>query len=278
MRKAFVGIGAALALATQPVAAQEDTASPGEPSAEQMEQIMGMFGSMFQADPLTPEQEARLPASQALVQKIMPDGFYGEIMAKTMDGVLEPIMGMFSGPTGADLVLSTRLAIDPENLADLDGDAKMEIVRMLDPAYDQRGEVMRSAFAGMMTGMFDQLEPPMREGLSRAYAVRFSEEQLADIAAFFETPTGGLYARESMALFTDPQVMSATMQAMPAMMSGFSDFETIIKTAMEELPAERAFTDLSVEERQRLGELLGLPDEELSDAVVAPKDMSESED
>ena len=39
-------------------------------------------------------------------------------------------------------------------------------------------------------------------------------------------PTGSEYARESMALFADPQVMQASMQALPAMMSGFGDIES----------------------------------------------------
>lgn len=237
---------------------------------------MQMFGNMFQAEPLTPEQEARLPAAQALVLQVMPDGFYAELMRKTMGSVLDPILSMIAGPEGADLVLAKRLAVDPDTFEGIDEAVKMEIVTILDPGYTERGKVMTEAFTTAMSGAFAQIEPPMRDGLARAYAVRFDEQQLADIAAFFATDTGALYANESMALFADPQVMSASMQAMPAMMGSFTNMETLITEAMNSLPAERGYNDLSDADRARLGELLGLSGDDLREAIIAPKKPDET--
>ena len=127
-----------------------------------------------------------------------------------------------------------------------------------------------------MGGMFSAMEAPMREGLSKAYAVRFDEGQLADIAAFFATPTGREYARESMALFADPQVMQASMQALPAMMNGFGDIESAMREAMAALPAERGYGDLTGAQRQRMAELLDVDPAQLADLVNPPKPLDET--
>ena len=147
---------------------------------------------------------------------------------------------------------------------------------MLDPAYEARGDAMVGVLTSRMGGMFTAMEGPMREGLSKAYAVRFDDAQLADIAAFFATPTGGEYARESMALFADPQVMQASMQALPAMMSGFGDIESAMREAMAALPAERGYGDLTEAQRERMAELLDVDPAQLADLVNPPKSMDDA--
>jgi len=148
---------------------------------------------------------------------------------------------------------------------------QVEIMTMLDPAYDKRVDAILEVLTGKMGGMFSAMEGPMRDGLSKAYAVRFDDTQLADISTFFATPTGGEYARESMALFADPQVVQASMQALPAMMSGLGDMETAMAEAMASLPAERDYADLTPAERVRLAALLGVDAENLGDIVKSPK-------
>lgn len=275
MRKFLTSSMAAMTLVlTPPVLAQD--ADPGDVSAEDamtpeaLSEFAGMMTSLFQTDPLTAEQEARLPAAQAVVGAMMPEGFYGEMMSDMMDKMMRPMMSMFTAP---EFILSTRLAVESDAVENLDEASQAEVLAMLDPAYDKRADVIINVLTGNMGEMFAVLEPPMREGLSKAYAVRFDDSQLADIATFFATPTGGIYARESMALFADPQVMQATMQALPAMMGSFGDMESAMAEAMAELPAERAYEDLSDEERSRMAQLLGIEVDELADAVIAPKPM-----
>ncbi|WP_156493921.1 DUF2059 domain-containing protein, partial [Erythrobacter sp. HI0028] len=155
-------------------------------------------------------------------------------------------------------------------------DEQAELTAMLDPAYEARGDAMVEVLTLRMGGMFSAMEAPMREGLSKAYAVRFDEGQLADIAAFFATPTGSEYARESMALFADPQVMQASMQALPAMMNGFGDIESAMREAMAALPAERGYGDLTRAQRQRMAELLDVDPAQLGDLVNPPKPLDET--
>lgn len=248
---------------------EQETADHGAGEAEALEAMAAMFGGMFQAEPLTAEQELRLPAAGAVVGAMMPDGFYGKMMSGVMEKTMRPMMAMFATP---EFIISTRLDVDREAIAELSEDEQREIAAMLDPAWDRRVDAIVGILSGKMGGMFDALEPPMREGLTRAYAVRFDEAQLADIAAFFATPTGAAYAQESMALFADPQVMSSTMQAMPAMMSGFGDMEGAMTEAMSALPAERGYSDLAAAERARLAKLLGIAPAKLGSVVKPPKE------
>jgi len=267
-------MAAAALVCAVPAAAQEDpehsqsALSPGE-----LDEFAGMMAGLFQTEPLTEEQNARLPAAQAVVGEMMPDGFYGEMMAGMMDKMLLPMLTMFSQP---EFVLGARLTVDAEAIEALEEAEQAELTAMLDPAYEARGDAMVAVLTSRMGGMFTAMEGPMREGLSKAYAVRFDDAQLADIAAFFATPTGGEYARESMALFADPQVMQASMQALPAMMSGFGDIESAMREAMTALPAERGYDDLTEAQRKRMAELLDVDPAQLADLVNPPKSMDDA--
>ncbi len=274
MKKIVNAMAAAALVCAVPAAAQEDpehsesAMSPGD-----LDEFAGMMAGLFQTEPLTEEQNARLPAAQAVVGEMMPDGFYGEMMAGMMDKMLRPMLTMFSQP---EFVLGARLAVDAEAIEALEEAEQAELTAMLDPAYQARGDAMVAVLTSRMGGMFTAMEGPMREGLSKAYAVRFDDAQLADIAAFFATPTGGEYARESMALFADPQVMQASMQALPAMMSGFGDIESAMREAMEALPAERGYGDLTEAQRERMAELLDVDPAQLADLVNPPKPMDDA--
>src|SRR3546814_2282127 len=69
----------------------------------------------------------------------------------------------------------------------------------------------------------DLLEPPMREGMAKAYARKFTADQLGELNGFFATPTGQAYASEWMAAQADPEVMLAVAKAVPPMVLDFID-------------------------------------------------------
>ena len=236
--------------------------------------VLAMMSGLFQAEPLTAEQEARLPAATAIVATMMPEGFYGEIMRDMMEKTMRPMMAMFSEP---DFLLASRLTLDEAALAELSDAEKQELLTMLDSAWDQRADTMVDALISNMGGAFAAVEPPVRAGLAKAYAVRFDEAQLADISTFFATPTGGEFARQSMALFADPQVMGATMEAMPEMIGSFTEMETAMEAALESLPAERDYADLSMAQRARMADLLGVEPDALGDMVIPHGEGEEPE-
>ena len=236
--------------------------------------VLAMMSGLFQAEPLTAGQEARLPAATAIVATMLPEGFYGEMMRDVMEKTMRPMMAMFSEP---DILLASRLALDEAALADLSDAEKQELLTMLDPAWDRRADTMVDALIANMGDAFAAVEPPVRAGLAKAYAVRFDEAQLADISTFFATPTGGEFARQSMALFADPQVMGATMEAMPEMIGSFTEMETAMEAALESLPSERDYVDLSAAQRARMADLLGVETDALGDMVIPHAEGEEDE-
>lgn len=265
-----------LALAmTTPAWAQDEVEVTTEiPAGDGMADLAKMMGGIFQTEPLTAEEEARLPQAEALVGTMMPEGFYGTMMSDMMDKIMRPMMSMFSQPK---FVLAGRLEIDEERIDALDEEQRAELASLLDPGYAERADAIITVMTDKMGGAFSVMEKPMRKGLSKAYAVRFDENQLADIAAFFATPTGEIYAREQMGLFADPQVMQSSMQALPAIMGSFGDMETAMTEAMATLPAERSYADLTEAERARMAELLGVDAAALEGVVKPPKPMDEAD-
>ncbi len=100
------------------------------------------------------------------------------------------------------------------------------------------------------------LERPMRDGMAKAYARKFSAAQLTDLNSFLATPTGNLYANEWMALQADPEVMVAVMKALPPMVTKFMDRGPQIEKDMKELPKEKQLSDFSDKELASLAKLM----------------------
>jgi hypothetical protein len=71
-------------------------------------------------------------------------------------------------------------------------------------AFDRfvKGQEDRSV-ATVKAGM-----PGMIEAMARAYARRFDTRQIADIRAFFETPSGKAYISASYSIMSDPDVQA----------------------------------------------------------------------
>ncbi|MEQ8772452.1 MAG: hypothetical protein RIC51_06400, partial [Erythrobacter sp.] len=111
----------ALALSAAPLAAQDaeeervDLAEDGETGdsapmdwdedsqamaefERQMSESFAMFSDLFKVDPLTPEQEARLPLAGEMALEIMPEGTFATVMEDTMG----PMMGAIMGAVTAD--------------------------------------------------------------------------------------------------------------------------------------------------------------------------------
>lgn len=276
MKRVLLAAASALSLAAVPAPALSQASAPSsqEPNPQQIEKMGDIFAGLFTSEPLTAEQEARLPAAKALIDVMMPEGFYADMMSDMMSSTMGPVLDMIAGAGAAEMVIDSRLMVEPEVTAALSDAEKTELAALLDPAFGERGVVLQSMVNDIMLEAAVLIEPGFREGMAKAYAIRFDEPQLADIAAFFATPTGRLYAQENIKLMADPQVMSASMQAMPAMMQQFGDMGARMEEAMAALPPERNVSDLSAEERSRMAQLLGVDEASLGEVVspTAPRD------
>jgi len=244
------GVGALTLALACPAAAQDEEA--GEEAGEE---FVGALMGLFAPEPLTPEQEERLPAAQAIVGKIVPPGTMGDMMNSMFSGLLDPIMALETLPSSTDA--AKKLGLDPFDL-ELDDEQSAEILAMLDPAWRERREIELAATKAGVGKMMTAMEPAVREAMAQLYAINFTVGELSDIDAFFSTPSGATYARKSFTMASDPRMAGVMMQSMPAMMGSFAEIEADMATAVAGLPPERTFADLDAAQLARLAELTGL--------------------
>ena len=145
------------------------------------------------------------------------------------------------------------------------------------PVILRRNAIASDVMMEMMGDVMKRIEPSYREGLARAYAVRFAPSDLAELERFFQTPVGSRYAAESMLIYADPQVMAAMNEVMPAVLEMMPAMMEQMQQRMEGLPEPRALSDLSDAELQRLSALLGVPAEELRANAAESEAAAEGE-
>lgn len=132
---------------------------------------------------------------------------------------------------------------------------------------------MAGVMPELMKGMMATMEPPMRKAMSEAYAIYFDEQELADISAFFSTPSGLSYARKSFTMSSDPRILGASMEALPAMMASMADIEAKMEAATAAFPAAKGWDELSAAERTRISELTGLEQGEIKENMTIAAEM-----
>nr|WP_137676922.1 DUF2059 domain-containing protein [Parerythrobacter lutipelagi] len=224
-----------------------------------LEEAMAGFGALFEVEPLTPEQEARLPLAKAVIAKMLPDGAMAEMMNSMFDGWMEPLMAL---DTGAKAVVADNLGLSTDDLALTDQQAD-EIAGLLDPQWRERKRIETDLFPAMMATIMTAIEPAMRQAMAEVYAIHLTDQELQDVSAFFDTESGASFARKSFTMGSDKRIMAASMQAMPAMMEPIANMEQQIKDATAALAPVREFSDLRAQERARIAELTGYSEEDL---------------
>lgn len=256
IRRLFIGMGGAvaLALAPQPLAAQAD------PSVPEMDQAMAALGAMFPAEPLTAEQEARLPQTQRIINRMIPEGTLGEMMGGMFDKMFGPMMAAADGPAIATVQKGIRVSPVAIGLSE---EQTAEIAALLDPAYAERHKREMAVMPAMMRDMMTVMEPTMRKAMSELYAIHFSQKELDDIETFFQTDSGTAFARKSFTMSSDPRILAASMEAMPQIMGAIADMEKKIAAASADLPPKRGFADLSKADKAKVAKLTGYTVEEI---------------
>lgn len=266
-----------------PLSAQveEDSAVEAAAGDDEAALLMSLFAGMFGAAPeLTAEEQARHPAAQEVVNLLFPEGAYAELTKTMMGGMSD---GLFSGleePAKAASVAKLTGLLEYE-ISDLGDEGFDTALAMLDPAFEQRSKIVMDATLSETTELMAAVEPFYRTGLANAYAVRFTSAQLAELLAFFKTPTGAFYAEQSLRIYSDPQVMAQMNNMFPAMMERIPLMALRMEEATAALPPERYFDQLDVQEKAVIAQLLNRSVEELDAAaaeareIAAATDMSE---
>ncbi len=265
---------AALTLATVPaVSVAQDTseetvelADDGEASSEadEMEQMLSGLSEMFAVEPLTADQEARLPLAQNIIAKMIPDGSMAEMMEKMMGRTMGPLMEM-AGEISAKTILKETLGVDSFDRV-LDEEQTSTLLSTFDPNWKERQKREAAVMPQIMVSMMGIMEPAMRKAMSELYAINFTSSELTEIDAFFSTDAGANFARKSFTMASDPRVMAASMEAMPQMMGAIANIEQTIAEATADLPEARSYADLSADERELVSKVTGLSAEDIENA------------
>lgn len=220
---------ALLAAAASPALAQTAPARPAPAKAEPA------------AEP------AHLALARTAVESVWPLGTY-ERMA---DAMMSEFMGGMFDMKMSDMVPVGELSDKEKGQADVSiGDA----IAAKDPHFKERMRITFEVVKKEMGAVMAKVEPAMRDGLTKAFARKFTAAQLADMNRFFATPSGKAYARESLLVFMDPELMKAMMSMMPEMMKAMPAVTEKVKAATAHLPPPPQEQDEDEQEKTEVPE------------------------
>lgn len=258
IRKTLIALSGATMLAAAPASAlaQQDA---------EMAQLAAI-GQMFEVEPLTPEQEARLPLARQIVEKVMPEGAMTDVLGSTFDDMLGPMMMLANEDAGAALL--TALGYRPEELQ-LDDAGTAEVLAIIDPSWRERNAVIGEVMESMMADMMTRMEPVMRGVMGELYAIYFDDQELRDISSFFDTASGLSFARQSYAMAGDPRIMASMFSDPELIFGAVSQMPAQMEAAMADLPQSETYASLTAQERARIATLTGLSKTELEQAMAA---------
>lgn len=265
---------AALALLAPAGALAQDTAPPEteiefgsameEAQAEltrEFDQLGSLFGKIFAAEPLTAEEEARLPLAVAMADHVFPAGSFAVVMEESMAPMMTAMMARLTDDPAVAVYNAT--GVPTEDLAALEEEDLQEALALFDPHYRARSERIGQMVVTLMGDLFEAIEPAYREGLSRAFATRFEAGEMEELIGFFRTPVGGKFARQSLLVQYDPQMLAIVEQLGPAMGEVMPGMLEEIVAIAEAYPEGRRFGELAAAEKARAARLLGRSEAEL---------------
>jgi hypothetical protein len=149
---------------------------------------------------------ARLAAARDLIEELMP----ADQREQMITAMLSPLMANIRQAVATSPQFATASGSDPAMKAIMD--------RFLERQHQRTIATMRAGLPGMI------------EAMTRAYARRFSLEDLAAYRTFFATPAGRRYMREAATIMSDPDVadwqrslMTQSMAAIPAEIAQLAD-------------------------------------------------------
>ncbi|KRC79855.1 hypothetical protein ASE13_12360 [Sphingomonas sp. Root241] len=146
--------------------------------------------------PAAAPEPARLAAAQALIDRIMPAAQRDSMVEQMVRPMMENIRGaVLSGPK-----FETAKAENPKLVATIETFMKDEF---------------EHSIATMKASM-----PAMFDAMARAYARRFTLDQLQAIDAFFQTPAGHAYVTLAPTVMADPDFLAVQRSMMTDAMTG----------------------------------------------------------
>ena len=221
---------------------------------KEMDEAIALIEKMFDTSSLPPVEPARLALAQKTMTALIPAGSLEKMIDNLYGKMFKTIMGEFGGQS--DLMLSIKTGVESDKIETLDEATKAKIADMFDPHRKEREDQITRVIKPLISEVLSDMEPPMRAGLAKAYARKFTAAQLNELNGFLATPTGTLYGNEWMALQADPEVMVAVIKAVPPLINKFIDRGPQIEKDMKDLPKEKQLSDFNDKDLAKLAKLM----------------------
>jgi hypothetical protein len=182
---------------------------------------------------------ARLKQAEFTAKLLFPDGTYARMMDGMIDKMVEGIMGPMMDLKPSDFagMINGKGEVDDAKLdAALKTQTIGEMAEKEDPHFRERMKIMMKVIYTEMTPVLTEIEPTLRSGIAKSLARRYTLAQLTDFKTFFSTPSGAAYARDSMVMYTDPEVIEASMTAVPKILEIMPGIMKKVEAATAHLP------------------------------------------
>lgn len=105
-----------------------------------------------------------------------------------------------------------------------------------DEHFEERVSIIRDVLRTEMAPIYASMEPTLRNTYAEMFAKRFSDAELADIAAFAQTDGGRKYARDQWLFALNPTYFKAILMAVPESMTAMPDLIKTMEERMAHLP------------------------------------------
>jgi hypothetical protein len=197
------------------------------------------------AAPAAPIDPARLAIAQKTVGKLIPAGTYKRMMKDMMDGMAGGLIQQMMGMDASALAAATGAK---EGGDDTKGKTFGELAAEKDPQFKERMDITMKVMFTEMGTLMNDMEPVVRDALSKIYARKYSAKELTDMDAFFATPSGAAFAGNFMATFTDKEMIDASFGMMPKILEAMPEIMKKVEAATAHLPPLPKSTDEAVAE------------------------------
>jgi len=188
--------------------------------------------------PLPAADPARIAAARPVIEAIWPMGTYARIMHAAMDQVVQGTMArMFDmTPDAFSKTMGLPAGIAAKDKDIRPGETLGQAADREDPYFRERMRITMKVMGDGMARLMTEIEPQVREALTASYARRFTASELGDLQRFFATPTGKVYAADSMMLMMGPDMVDAMQGFVPKMMQAMPRIMADVADATKHLP------------------------------------------
>lgn len=182
----------------------------------------------------SPIDPTRLSAAKPVIDKLWPLGTYRRMMDGTMSKMMDAMIDSMMGMKASDMLG----AVDKSGkLAKVAGGSSMgELAEKADPHFRERMKITMDVMMGEMIPLMENIEPQVRSSMTNIYARKYTASQLKDMETFFSTPTGSVFAEQSMLLFMDPEMMKGMQAFAPQIIQAMPNIIKKMEAATAHLP------------------------------------------